>query len=1074
MMKNKTLLLGGTVFMLLGLSLILTLKKENQSLYHASSYTKTIESSGDDDEEWLGAAEWQYNRQKNQITGLIDMDEVIAIQSRASQTLAAAFHVNNQNRMTSAVLWNEIGPDNIGGRTRTILIDRTNSQHLFAGGVGGGLWESNDGANNWHRVGGFFSVPGVNINVVTIGQAPYGDLYVGTGEGSFYAPYGMGAGGFIGGGIYKSTDGGISWGQLASTSPSQANSIGVAWTAVNKIVIDPNDANHVFAATNKSLRVSTDGGNSWAIPAGLSTTSVCSDVEITTSGRVVIVISGKPWLSTDNGGSFANVGTAALGFTNSAVGRCELAFAPTDDNYVYAVCSQASGVLQGLWVSIDGAQTWTQVSGAGNAQFDPLIQGTYDLGIAVDPANKNRAVIVGTQMWEWVMVTNNPPAGQWNRIALEEPHTPFNPFYVHADKHTVVFDPTQPGVFYIGSDGGVARTLNNGQTYQEMNTGYNVTQCYSIAFDHQSLSRNLAMAGTQDNSTQFVNGLGNTSMSSMFVSGGDGGQCDISMLNPHAMFTSLQWGNLFRSNNSGSSVNTFYPIGLTVGGPNDASFVTPIRLWESLNDQLSGDTIRLVNKTTTQTILITSGNTASFTGNLVTPITSTPSATYLLNTVRFVCNGDTLVSNGSGTVTGDGNGTVNPNGSFNIAFNTTPPANYQLKALFDVQYGIGTLFTVPSNVQGRSMSYTSSVLVNPGDTIKVQDGIQSRLAVGYSSTKGVYVIRRPLDFSTGPEWFKIGGTNSSPIAFNGTVTTMAWSSDGDHLFVGTESGSLYRFSHIGAIVDSANGTIDYGATANPNCVVTCNLIGNFVGRWITGVDVDPNDASAVIVSLGNYSNTNYVYYSSSADTATTVLNAGFVSKTGNLLTLGGAPIYSVTFDKYSAGRVLVGTEHGVFETSDITVSAPSWSAAMAGLDNVAVDALRQQRWDPWLVPNSGCFYIGTHGRGMWRDDSSWQQPNGINDPAPTTSVTISNKDMKVYPNPVVENSNVSFVLEKGGSITVQIYDLTGKRVYERNHDGLNSGTNTIEFETGEITKGTYLIVINQGVKRIGTGRFVKV
>jgi hypothetical protein len=303
---------------------------------------------------------------------------------------------------------------------------------------------------------------------------------------------------------------------------------------------------------------------------------------------------------------------------------------------------------------------------------------------------------------------------------------------------------------------------------------------------------------------------------------------------------------------------------------------------------------------------------------------------------------------------------------------------------------------------------------------------------------------------------------------------MAWSPNGDQLFVGTEAGLVYRFSNIGAITDSVTGSIDNGSSPNPNCVVACHLIGNFAGRWVTGLDVDPNDPSNVVVSLGNYSNTNYVYYSSTADTASSIATAGFVSKTGNLVSLGGVPVYSVTFDKYSINRVLVGTEHGVFETTDISVSSPTWSAAMNGLDNVAVDAIRQQRWEPWLVANSGCFYIGTHGRGIWRDDSSWQQPNGIGGPSPNTSSTGANhNDLHVYPNPVVTNSNLSFVLDKNGSVNVQIYDLTGKQVYNRTHEGLTIGNNTIQFETDQMSKGTYVVVVNQGNKRIGTGRFIK-
>lgn len=1077
-MKRNRIVLACTGLAATGLAVFTAMgfyNKGTQAHYRPSSSTEEIscEEEGEDGHNWRGAAEWQYNRLKNQNTGLIDESEVLAVQARANQTLLNA-RSGGPGQSVSSVQWNELGPDNVGGRTRAILIDRNNTQHMFAGGVAGGLWESFDGANNWQRNAGFFSVPGVVITVVTIAQAPNGDLYVGTGEGNFYGAYSSGAGGMIGGGIYKSTDGGATWNLLSSTDPTP-NSSTATWAAVNKIVVDPNDAQHVFAATNKSLKVSLDGGTTWSVPTGLSSSSVCTDVEITSTGRVVAAVANKPWLSTDNGASFSNVGTTAQGFTNSGLGRTELAIAPSDPNYVYAFCASTGGALAGVWVSVDGAQNWTQVCGAGNSQFDPFggnQQGTYDNIVAVDPFNPGRAIFGGVELWEWEMSSNNPPAGQWNQMANEY-DSPFNPFYVHADKHAIVFHPTQPGVIFVGCDGGVFRSINDGFYWQQMNAGYNVTQFYSVACDHQAVNRDIALGGCQDNGTRFINGLGNTSMSADEVSGGDGGHCDMSFLNPNAIFSTVYYGTVYRSSNRGSSMSNFAPDGVSLGNPGDAGFVTPIRLWESLNDVLSGDTVTVVNDTVLQNITITSGSQATFSGTIGSTIAATPAGSINLSSVVFTCGTNVVVSNGSGVLSGDGTGTVNTNGTYTVTFTSAPPANQALRATFTVQFGAGTVFSIPSNIQGRNLTYTTSVTVNPNDTIRVQDVIQSHLAVGYSSAKGIYLVRRPLDFSQNPEWIKIGGAQSTPTAFSGTPSMMAWSADGNHLFVGTEGGSLYRFSNLGAVTDTVNGSITSGASANPNCIVTCRLIGNFSSRWVTGLDVDPNDASNVVVTVGSYSNTAYVYYSTTADTASSVSAAAFSDRTGNLDNIGGVPTYSVSFDKYNTGRVLVGTEHGVYETTNINTANPTWAAAMGGLDNVPVDMIRQQRHEPWHVPNAGCFYIGTHGRGVWRDDSSWQQPTGIGNPSQGGNSTTVSNDLKVYPNPVVDNSNVSFVLNKGGVANVRIYDLNGREVYNRNYEGMNAGQNSVQFSTDDFAKGTYIILVSQGNARVGTARFVK-
>ncbi|MGL5892768.1 MAG: hypothetical protein ACRC3B_22940, partial [Bacteroidia bacterium] len=105
----------------------------------------------------------------------------------------------------------------------------------------------------------------------------------------------------------------------------------------------------------------------------------------------------------------------------------------------------------------------------------------------------------------------------------------------------------------------------------------------------------------------------------------------------------------------------------------------------------------------------------------------------------------------------------------------------------------------------------------------------------------------------------------------GEVSTMTWSNDGDHLYVGTSSGNLYRISNINAVIDSANGDVEYGSVVNPGCVVTCTRIAAFSGRNICAIDVHPADNGRVVVALGNYSQTQYVFYSSTADTDPAVM-----------------------------------------------------------------------------------------------------------------------------------------------------------------------------------------------------------
>ncbi|MFN8714931.1 MAG: T9SS type A sorting domain-containing protein [Bacteroidota bacterium] len=1101
-MKRNRLMVAGTGLAAAGLALFasFTVLDGNGSKYRPSSIVQLNSEHDLESQGAAGAALWRFNRMQDG-NGNLDLDEMLRIQQLSSASYSAQ---RNNNASVTAVGWNELGPDNVGGRTRALLIDRNNSQHMFAGGVSGGLWESTDGANNWAKCAGFFNIPEVNINVASIAQGSDGAIYVGTGEGLYgqntFNVSGSGAGGFLGGGMYKSTDGGATFALLTATKPVTSNSSTSVWAAINKIGVHPSNPQMVVAATNKGIRISNDGGQTWTAPSGSLGTAGSTDVDFASDGSFVVCVAGRPHRSTDNGATFTNLGNSP-GFLTGALVRVEIGISAQDPNWMFAFCAASNGSLAGALLSIDGGASWNSIAGASSAAFDPFGtgQGDFDNVCEVDPTNKNRCIFGGVQLWKWENVvpnpsTQNPPAGQWTRIALEFPNSIFNPYYVHSDKHAVVFHPTQPNTFFIGTDGGVSRTIDGGTYYTTMNRGYNTSQFYAIAHDHASVNRNIAAGGLQDNGTQYINGLGNTPMSAEAIGGGDGAHTEMSFLNQQAIFATVYYGALSRSNNNGGGFADFYSTRVTdqpgYGQPFWAAFITPTRLWESLNNPQSVDSVALTNNIYTQLADVGNGveDSLIYTINQSSVFpTSVPSPSLELSSVMVTAGTDTAFSNGSGVFSGDGTGTVLPSGAIQLRFNTAPANNSVIRVIFGVRYNSGSQISVPSSqVQGRSFAYVTPTAILPGASVMIQDPINARFVMGANIAPptfdgGVFMTKGALDFSGNPEWIKIGGRRSVPTAMTGEVSTMTWSNDGDHLYVGTSGGNLYRISNINAVIDSANGDVEFGTAVNPNCVVTCTRIAAFSGRNICAIDVHPNDNGRVVVALGNYSQTQYVFYSSTADTDPAVTNNGtFVNKTGNMITpttgLGAAPAYSVSFDKYNPNRVLVGTERGLIETQNITAGTVSWAWALTGLnDNVGVDMIRQQRWDPWHVPNAGCFYIGTHGRGIWRDDSSWQQPVvGINQPGAGASAGATvNKDLRVFPNPVIDDARVAFRLTKSGDAVVQIYDLNGRVVLSEQHNNLPTGQQNVQFNAAELAKGTYLIVVTQDNDRIGTGRFVK-
>ena len=106
---------------------------------------------------------------------------------------------------------NELGPDNIGGRTRALLVDSENANHLIAGGVSGGILTSTNGGLTWSPLDDDAST----LSVTAITQSPFNpkEIYYSTGERStgVYINY-------DGNGIFKSIDGGLSFSQIDSSS----------------------------------------------------------------------------------------------------------------------------------------------------------------------------------------------------------------------------------------------------------------------------------------------------------------------------------------------------------------------------------------------------------------------------------------------------------------------------------------------------------------------------------------------------------------------------------------------------------------------------------------------------------------------------------------------------------------------------------------------------------------------------------------------------------------------------------------------------------------------------------------
>lgn len=514
-----------------------------------------------------GAFDYMHALKKNQITGKVDLGDILAVREA----------INNQKQYKKGGLplnWNPIGPDNYGGRTRAVLVDRRNNNVLWAGGVSGGLWKSTNKGASWQAINDFQE----NLSVVSICQTADGTIYYGTGESSLNGLWqsdGEEYSSFNGDGIFKSTSD-STFIQLPTSR---------IFNAVSSMAVNPID-NTVYAGTDRGLYYSDDAGATWKKLRDGNT----REVKISRNGTVLAYIGTLLWRSTN--GKDANSYVRVDGIPTS--NRIAIAFSNQDPNYAYILISGAVSIsttggvvnagsgMVGVYQSKDNGVTFSQIIGKESQYFNLLThlslgssQGTYDLVIEVHPRDKERIFMGGIYWAEWT-----PTQGP--RIVGNLFDTPTNPYGIHADKHAITFDTvSNPMIMYIGSDGGVARTTNAEMTtYANLYTGFVTTQFYGVAAG----TNGTVIGGTQDNNTLLMDRKGSTPQRGIDILGGDGFRCEVSKINPAIMFIQNQYGGLNRSMNSGGASAEIWDNRISASHVSTRQanniFNTPIRLWE--------------------------------------------------------------------------------------------------------------------------------------------------------------------------------------------------------------------------------------------------------------------------------------------------------------------------------------------------------------------------------------------------------------------------------------------------------------------------------------------------------------
>lgn len=489
------------------------------------------------------AAEQEFEMTKDPNLGFVPVQRKIDAFNTAQKLLN-----KKQAKAIANVIWEERGPNNVGGRTRALIWDPNDpsGKKVFSGTVAGGLWYNNDItdlASEWQNIDDFMA----NLAISTLAYDPNNTQV-------FYAGTGLGFTGRLrGAGIWKSIDGGTNWEQLTSTINSE-------FYYNQKIIVT--STSRVIAATDNGLKVSDNGGDSWT---DVIASTNMADIEIEDDGvngetLYASDFDGGIYKSTDNGDTWSDISPGDAG------DRVELAVAPTDVNTVYAVA--ASGTNVGWFKkSTNGGSTWADITvpsyleqGSCEPGSNDFTRGQawFDLILAVYPNDPNSVIAGGIDLHRTTDGgTNWESLSYWTGQCDD---------YVHADQHAIVFKDGSDNEAIFGNDGGVFYSNELDQSnpnFEETILNYNTALFYATASANVAGS-NVYLAGAQDNGSNLFTTAGINS--SVEVTGGDGAYCFIDQDNPNLMITSYVYNNYYITTDAWSSFSS-------TAGDNSGNFI---------------------------------------------------------------------------------------------------------------------------------------------------------------------------------------------------------------------------------------------------------------------------------------------------------------------------------------------------------------------------------------------------------------------------------------------------------------------------------------------------------------------
>lgn len=437
--------------------------------------------------------------------------------------------------------WQNIGPNNIGGRMNCVAYDVSNPKFVIAGAASGGIWKSTDGGISWakrfppnHNHTIYSLVQDTRPGKTNVWYAGSGEL-LSTIDRKVNTLARMS---YFGDGIYKSTDNGDSWKLLPSTQSKDLGKLTSNFQGIWNIAIElsNNELDIVYAACVGSIMKSTDGGYSWKQVLGdNNNVAFSTDLVRASDGRLFAAFSRislnglKPsttgiFVSTDKGENWENITPTGFPDTTKVI---KLAVAPSNPNILYVFADKPLAGIDPysfpnsnlfLWKCeyVNSKPIWKNLtqslSPKSNQIMKPATLGGYAMCLAVKPDDPNFVLLGGTSLYRSTNGFDNNTnvsmvGGYYWDEAIQGMNYQLSSQYLHPDIHGFAFHPNNPNAILVASDGGIhfcddITFLE--PSWQSRNYGLITSQFYSISVGKSQSYHNVVLGGLQDNGSFFT------------------------------------------------------------------------------------------------------------------------------------------------------------------------------------------------------------------------------------------------------------------------------------------------------------------------------------------------------------------------------------------------------------------------------------------------------------------------------------------------------------------------------------------------------------------------------------------